>query len=342
MKRNRVIIIIIVLLLVIILGCFLNSKINKTQYLKVIERKTITGTIPYFDKIYSKFNIDKTVNNILKNYADLNNILIGANVKIPNENGFIPQGITLMNDYILFTGYYEDNQNSKCYVYDDLGNLFNVVTLDIASHVGAIAYDKANELIWIPDNHGTLNAYDSKEFLTKKEVSYKYHFDNISDGLTDYQDSNDYLIAYLYIDDNYLYIGNFFVDENSLVKKYEIIASDHLELKYINSFYVPKRTQGLSFMEKNGIKYMLLSNSYRRRNPSYIYLYTYDENLNDYVDKEIVKLKTPPMLEQVWVEGKLMYLVFESNAKRYWDCPEKIGYVLTGNLNGLLNYRKDG
>lgn len=321
-----------ILLMIFILLCIDKSKIVENfSNLNIIPKNDIQ--LP-FKQDYS----NKEIKINLNKYPKLNNIIEYSDIEIPNQNNFIPQGIAVIKDIIYITGYYENNTNSKCYLIDKKGNIINTVTLDTNSHVGSIAYDKINDLIWIPDNNGILNAYNPNDFISSTKVKSQYQFNNISEYLEHYKNDNEYLIAYLYVYDKYLYIGNFSINKTCTIKKYEIIKDNNkVTLKYINKFKVPKKTQSILFMKENNKTYMILSNSYGRRKPSYINVYKYNDEIKNYNGLEILKIKAPPMLEQINIYNKSLYFLFESNATKYWNCPEKVEYILVGNSYKLLN-----
>lgn len=273
----------------------------------------------------------------LANYPELKRILLNAKIDVPLINDFIPQGIVVIDDYIFITGYFESKDNSKCYVLNKKGEIVNEVELDNNSHVGSIAYDKINNLIWIPNNEGILSAYNKDDFLNKKHVDAKYSYSGFSIDLMDFQDIRKNHIAYLYVDNEYIYFGNFFINSNCLIKKYKIVLKNNVvNLKYINSFYVPPKTQSITFVEKDNEKYMLLSRSYGRHNSSQLYIYNYEDDIIDYNNLEIKMVDLPPMLEQISVDNNNLYLLFESGATKYWDCEEKLKVIPIINLEELL------
>lgn len=280
--------------------------------------------------------INDSVLNLLDKYPDFKKVLKAANMEIPLMNKFIPQGITLMEDDILITGYYANGKKSKCYVLNKDGEIINTVELDTNSHVGGIAYDDKNKLIWLPDNNGVLNAYNSEDFITKDKVKAMYKFDNVSDELVDFENKNKKLIAFLTIDEDYIYIGNFFKEKRSIVKKYKIIPNNNLiSLEYINSFEVPAKTQSIAFFNKEEIKYIIFSNSYRRRSSSYIRVDAYREDLDVY-DGSKIEIELPPMLEQVAVNGNNLYLLFESSASKYPNAIDKLDRICLLDLKKLI------
>lgn len=283
--------------------------------------------------------IDTSVSNIMSKYPDMNDMLVQANIKIPKYKDMIPQGLSIMNDVYLITAYDENkNNNSVCYVINKSGDVINIVDLNTKSHVGGIIYDDKNNLIWIPDNNGILNAYRSEEFLTKTKVTSKYAFDNISDGLVDFQNKNKNLIAFLTIKDNHLYIGNFSINESILVKEFDIISNDEkISLKYIRNFNVPAKTQGMLFYKKDNKDYLIISNSYRRRSKSHIYVFEYDENNNNYLVDNAKEITLPPLLEQITINNNRIYALFEAGAKRYENGIDRIEFICSLDLKKILS-----
>ncbi len=335
MKLYKQIIAIIMCLLCTIYGW---THINYSNH-NFVTKKEIHNELSYpqTNLISEKLIYSEELNNILEKYPTLNDIIVEANIRIPNENYFIPQGIALIKNNIFITGYYDSNKNSRCYIINEFGKIINIVELDTNSHVGSISYDKNRNLLWIPDNDGKLNAYNVPDFFNKKDAKSLYSFDYVGKDLVDFQNRTKNLISYLCIDGDYLYIGNFFIDYECTIKKYQIIETDNgIDLKFINKFNVPKRTQSIAFIEYNQKKYMVLSQSYRRRNPSYLYLYEYDENKKNYSNTEIKKIEVPPMLEQISISESAIYLLFESSASKYWDCPEKVEFVISIKANKLF------
>ena len=128
--------------------------------------------------------IKEGINNYLRTYyakyPDLEDVLKEAKISLPNEKVMVPQGITLMDNYILVSAYNSNSYtNSICYVIDQNGKLINMVYLDNPSHVGGLAYDKENDLVWIPGEKGILNAYFGQEFLSKQEIKPKFSYNNV-------------------------------------------------------------------------------------------------------------------------------------------------------------------
>lgn len=290
---------------------------------------------------YKDKSLTNNVGNLMNIYPEFSQIVKECKINIPIFKEMIPQGITIMHDYILITAYdSKEEYNSKCYVLNKDGEIKNIVTLDTLSHVGSIEYDEVNDIILIPGSNGSLNVYDSEYFLSSKEVTTKLKFENLSSGLTNYQDSSKNQIAYLSVNDGYLYIGSFSVLNKGFVKQFQILKNDNgeISLNFIKDFKVPTKVQGITFYKKGNEKYMILSRSYGRHSSSSLLMYRYDEKVLDYTLNSVIKnsIKLPPMLEQVSMKNSL-YTIFESNASKYDNCSEKIGSICLLDIDKVLN-----
>lgn len=277
-------------------------------------------------------HVDKD-NNSSDKYQNLSEILKTSNIEIPIYENLIPQGLVMVDDYIFISVY--DNMgliNSKVYVIDNDGNVINVITLDTNSHVGGLAYDSLNKLIWIPDNEGALNAYNVKDFYKKSHAFYKYRFSDLSNELVDFRDDEKREVDYLTIVNDDLFIGNFSLKGEGIVKKYKIKNNESLDLEFVNKFKVQDKVQGIAFYDN----YMFLSVSYGRKKPSYLYVYNYEEDIDDYNIPPFANFKLPSMLEQIDIHNNKVYLIFENTAKKYQDSIDKIGHIGILDIDKLI------
>lgn len=92
----------------------------------------------------------------------------------------------------------------------------------------------------------------------------------------------------------------------------------------------------MMIVKKNNQKYMLLSRSYGRHNSSQLDVYKYDEEVRDYNGLEIKVIDLPPMLEQISMQKRDLYLLFESGANKYADCEEIIDVIPIIDIDELL------
>ena len=276
----------------------------------------------------SSVPVDPTTNHFVSSYY---NVLIDDIVSdyefvsdkdnFVHTNNYIPQGITVMNDYVLVTSYdYYKDKNSIVCVYDKDGNLVNRCVLNNKAHVGGITYDKDNDLVWITSYYGLIDAYNSGDFLYDTDIEPLYKDIMVGDNLPNYRypwlDTASFVTYY----NGYLYVGNFSLNNQGMVKRYTIKIDDNkLTLRYIDSFNIPDMVQGITFYNKDDKEYIIFSRSYGQDESSALQIFRYDENIRDYKDKSLVNVtyKMDPMLEQVVVDGNNLYTLFELNAKPY-------------------------
>lgn len=284
-------------------------------------------------------DLSSNAKNLVLTYPEFYNLTKECKIKIPILKNMIPQGITIMDKYILITEYHNSKrEKSKCIVLNQEGEIVNIVTLNTTSHVGGIAYDEKNNFLWLPGDNGSLDVYLANEFLIKKEVKALYTFNNISDGLINYKNKDKNQIAYLTIYKNHIYIGNFSLLGKSIVKKFAIINNaNEFILTFIAEYYAPSKIQGITFFAKDNNDFVLLSRSYGRHNHSQIYVYRISDDKNAFIDeKKVLKIKLPPLLEQITVHNNTLYTIFESNAPTYESCNDKMESICLLDQNKIV------
>lgn len=283
-----------------------------------------------YDYNYNYNYLDGDWLEVLVQYPSFLRRILDTSIKVPIEGNTVPQGITIMNDYILISSYdYSKLDNSVVFVLDKNGALVNKVTLDIKSHVGGIAFDRINDLVWIPSNNGKINAYLARDFLDKTSLSSYYRDLDVGNGLLNYKAPWKNSIAFLAIKDNDLFVGSFSLFSSGLVKRYSININetDEVQLDLKNEFKVPTRVQGISFYNKDEKEYVLFSRSFGKSNPSLLQIFSYDENIIDYNYETSVSYEAPSMMEQISTEDNKLYVSFESAANPYKGCSDECDNV---------------
>lgn len=233
---------------------------------------------------------------------------------------YIPQGITRINDFTLVTAYdYNQSSNSVVYVFDQSGNLFNKCSLSNTAHVGGIAHDKKNNLLWITGTNGKIDAYDPKKVLLDNEVIPIYSDLNVGEGLKCYADESFNAVSFLSIDDDILYVGNYSINKNALLKAYSIEVKDNrIRLELIDTYQIPDKVQGVAFYtDKDFNKHMLLSRSDGRFTNSIIQVFDFDRDDHTYLDNPSFVYETQPMIEQILIDDDYLYSLYEINALPY-------------------------
>ena len=249
-----------------------------------------------------------------------------------------PQGLVVTDNYIYVSAYcYTHEHNSVIYQIDRKTNKFiKTIVLPDTSHVGGLAYDTQNKVLWIATKKYNTSKKDttlSTVSCITQDVIDNYDFKTIKQPIR-YNETfqtaftNTSFMTYY---NGYLYTGLFSKDENnsSLTAKLKILENGTtLETEPINYYYIPSYVQGMAFLDNK----ILFSRSFGYK-PSEIIVYDYSEDRIDYVNTEPLKvITTYPMLEQVYPYNDELYMIFESTAYAYRYTPGiKIDHIV--NLN---------
>ena len=237
---------------------------------------------------------------------------------LPELNTMVPQGIALGGEYTYVSMYdYLKLKKSIICVLDKDCKLVNKVSLDCFSHVGGISYDEVNNLLWVSGTNGSVRAYDVCDFLDKNEVRAIYVNEDVGKDLINYRGQQ--AVSYLTVLDNKLYVGNFRLCTNGIMKIYDIKYDDGIDLEYSSKIDVPSKVQGVTFYKDGDNKYILFARSYGTKNDSVIQVYKYSEDMDCNKDKYFT-LMVDPMLEQIQIDSNgNLYSIYESNAAIYCD-----------------------
>ncbi len=265
--------------------------------------------------------------------------IFNRNIMIPKSNNMVPQGLTTAYDTILISAYnFKGQNNSIIYVLDIDGEIRNTCNLDIISHVGGIYYDKNTDLLWVTGHNGHINAYYIDDILNNEYATHAYDFD-VSENLPDFKNSSMKEASFLTINDNILYVGNFSLKKDGIIKKYKINKPDSsINLEYLGNFKIPNKVQGITFYQYKKEKYIIMSTSFGRKSKSLIKIFKYDENITDYANSKIPRIsqELPPMAEQIITKDNTLLVLFESNSNIYDNCPEKSETLSLLNIDDIL------
>ena len=295
------------------------KKFNKLTILSILTSTVIlTSSVP----------VDKTTNSYISSYYDVlldditsEYVLVDERVNYVPQNNYVPQGIALVGDYVLTSNfdYYKDKNSMIC-VIDKDGKLVHKCILDHDAHVGGIAYDEVNGLLFVTGYSGYILAYDIEDILHKDKVTAKYSNINVGDGLSNYVYPWVNSASFISIHDNELLVGNFSLRNTGKVKRYKYsIVEDEIQLEYVSSFKIPDMVQGITFYKKDDKEYIIFSRSYGRDCPSVMQIFRYSEDIKNYGDEKLVSssLRLEPMLEQITSRDNNIYALYESNARPY-------------------------
>lgn len=325
-------------------GANVSCKVATKGYVGVVYDVGKDGIVREAEQTENDYSyLDDDSLEVLIQYPSFLRRILDIDIKMPIEGNMVPQGITIMNDYILITSYDHNGlDNSIVFVLDKNGDVINRVTLDIKSHVGGIAFDRINDLVWIPSNNGKINAYLARDFLDKTSVSSYYRDLDVGNGLLNYKAPWKNSIAFLTIKDNDLFVGSFSLVSSGLVKRYgiNIDETNGVQLDLKNIFKVPTRVQGISFYNKDEKEYILFSRSFGKSTPSLLQIFSYDENIIYYNYEVSVSYEAPSMMEQISAEDNKLYVSFESAANPYKGCSDECDNVCIMDADLLVQKLK--
>ena len=305
----------------------LAKRAENTNNIKIDNVSTLNNTndVEEVDCSLVSFDNDKLNSYIdkLENFSDFTDCMNGDYIKIPIGNtNFIPQGSCQVGDYTLLVGYTK-GENSTLYVMDKNGNVIKNITLDGSYHCGGISYDSGTGSVYISGKGGAdggvssyINQYNLNDILnndgSELVPTNKIQVDNNNSFKSSTNDKSS--VAYLTVNDGYLYAGNFDNDGKGIIKKFKINSDGSLgEAVIIDNPF--EKTQGMCIYNYNGTDYYMFTSSHGKGNPSNIYIATMDENGN------LVKcgqMALPCMAEQISNCGDNgISILFESCAKKY-------------------------
>lgn len=308
-----------------------------------------------YDILYNAANFKSSTEKedgtyILPGLIETRTLVLNKENKVSTSYSMDPQGITLTEDYLLLSAYSHDKQhNSVIYVMDRKTHQFiKTVVLEGNPHVGGIAYDSKHQNIWVcsitKDKKAAVAAFTLEELeaydFNKQKQPIKYSQNVALDNIK--------RASYIAYYDDKLYIGYFSKEHEGGLDEYDIDAEGTLikELKHrtllttkddlLRPEYFTKvghGIQGITFYKN----WMLLSQSYGMRD-SEILVFDINQKERKYLDKDtVLRIKAPPYLEQITVEGDKLYTIFESATERFRKLPEitKVDRVIQFDINQL-------
>ena len=266
-----------------------------------------------------------------------------------------PQGLAVTEDYLLVTAYCHTNtHNSVIYVIDKKTHEFvKEIVLRNKSHVGGIAYDTIHNNIWISCMSRGIPQVTAITLDQLKNYRFQDDYQPIS-----YSQSYDlYAItrnSFLTYYNNALYIGYYTSNSASVLEEYDITEDGTLQTSTVDDAtittgqlgvdsltplalpsgmrVITERAQGVAFY-KNRI---LTSHSYGVLPGS---LKVFPNSLQMLLEEGTMlqKIRFPSKLEQIYVDGDDLYVLFESAAYGYrYTSLTQFDRILKLNLNTLL------
>lgn len=248
--------------------------------------------------------------------------------------GMIPQGICVAGDYLLISAYDSSHkvvvdsshrsdrkQRSVLYVMDVTSRQYlTTITLDTKCHVGALAYNPDDELIYIADSvHGVVQKLSLEKVVERVKAGDDAHVE-ILKFEKDAIDTQGYRPSLLSYYDGRLYVGQFARRRWDEWFENEMVAFDENgKLLTKNAMDIPYYAQGVSFAEWNDRIYMLVSSSYGRDNVAQLSVYQMEKGQDALLSckRKIGSFACPNMSEDIDIQGDAIYTCYESASNFY-------------------------
>ncbi|MDO5135840.1 MAG: hypothetical protein Q4D55_07280 [Eubacteriales bacterium] len=237
-----------------------------------------------------------------------------------------PQGLAITDQYVLISAYCHTNRhNSVIYVVDKKTHRFvKEIVLPGQPHAGGLAYDQEHGILWYSSNTEELAQAVS---VTMEEVE-DYAYEDGPRPISLHQECSLYGIirdSFMTFYEGCLYVGCFTKYTESAIARYGVddqgclvntvdegLGMDFEMAVPLDYATISEQAQGMAFYKDK----LLLSHSFGIL-PSRIVVYERsDKQL--YVDENsAISYRFPERMEQIWVDGDDLYILFESGAYAY-------------------------
>lgn len=238
-----------------------------------------------------------------------------------------PQGLAVTEDYLFVSSYCQTKtHNSVIYVIDKKSHEFiKEIVLRNKSHVGGLAYDPIHNNLWIAGMSRGLAQVNAISLAQLEEYSFEDEYLPIvySQSYDLYAISRNSFLTY---HNNALYIGYYTENTASVLEEYAIAEDGTLVTQSTQETMmlteapialpsdiriIAKRAQGVAFYEDK----LLLSHSYGPL-PSSLQVFDNSSSIRKLLEEDsaLNTIRFPNKLEQIYVDGKDLYVLFESAA----------------------------
>lgn len=201
-------------------------------------------------------------------------------------------------------------KNSLVYIVGKTGELLNKVDMQTMAHVGGLAYDEDNGLLWItgPEGHVYAASWDE----VKNGIFSGGYVSDFDAGLSNHDGAK--VASFIGMYDGFLYVGSYTIGQNGILRKYDVSNPQSPVLMY--EAEIPECIQGVTIYDgDDGKAHMILSQSHEM-DDAHLLEFKYDENRKKY-DKPISSLLVPEGTENLQMTSEGLYVLFESGSRPY-------------------------
>lgn len=260
-----------------------------------------------------------------------------SQTNIKNEmtcSSMVPQGICVAEDYLIISAYdksdkiimdtsYKCNskQKSVLYVMDvESKEYLTTISLNTDCHVGALAYNQDDEVIYIADSENGVVQMLSLGKITACVDSgndTEYEMLEFDEGAIDTQGYKPSFLAYY---NEHLYVGQFAkIHALELFSNRMAIYRRDGNLVQDSTITIPYYAQGVTFAERENEIYMLISSSFGRKKSAKLHVYRMAQEKGGYLrsQSKIGDIACPNMSEDIDIQGDYIYTCYESASNFY-------------------------
>ncbi len=222
-----------------------------------------------------------------------------------------PQGICMTDNYLLISSYSNSNESlGGIHIFDkDTGNYLASLGMKGDSHLGGLAFD--GQFIWVCHSKSNTLGCIPYSFIRQIASIKPQSMVDCSALFQEYHVLNEpSCIAYK---DGKLWVATHTKLLNSKMISYQVTANG---LRYVNSYRIPDKVQGIVFDEEGRV---YISTSYGRKKSSYLNVYASIEDLHRKPGKPMIKVEMPPCSEEIALTEDKIYVLFESAGEKYLE-----------------------
>ncbi len=260
-----------------------------------------------------------------------------SQTNIKNElacDSMVPQGVCVAEDYLIISAYdkgdkvlrntsyiCDDKQKSVLYIMDvETKEYLTTISLNTRCHVGALAYNKDDDLIYIADSENSVVQMVSLEKIKTCVDSgndTEYDMLEFDEGAIDTKGYRPSFLAYY---NEHLYVGQFAkIHAFELFSNRMAIYKSDGTLVQEGAIKIPYYAQGVTFAEYEDEAYMLISSSFGRKKSAKLHVYLMEKEQGGYLSSQfkIGDIACPNMSEDIEIQGDYIYTCYESASNFY-------------------------
>lgn len=329
-------------IVLIALSMVLFGRVEKVQAQSGDGESVYTSTESVLDKSYEEL-IESLDQDIFGDYLSTlemehSYIIPGLDkTNIQNEkvcSGMIPQGICVAEEYLIISAYdkshevtkkslhkSKDQQKSVLYVMDvENKQYLTTITLNTKCHVGALAYNPDDEIVYIADSDNGVVQRISLERIKACVNSGNDAGEDVLEFDDGAIDTKGHVPSFLAYYQEHLYVGQF-----ARMNLFEIFSNQMVvfdrdgNMIEQDTIALPYYAQGVAFADWRDETYMLVSASYGRKRPATLYVYlmeSQDDGSMQHKSK-VGEIACPNMSEDIDIQGDNIYTCYESASNFY-------------------------